>query len=373
MIGQQGIPATHGGVERAVEEISARLVAAGHQVTVFNTTRDADRSVTEHRGIQIRYLPSTAGKHTGNLTLSAMSALVVATGPYDVAHFHAIGPSMFTPICRLRPRMAVVTTLHGRDDQRAKWGGMARRILTVAAHIAARAPHRVLVVSRALQDDMLASFGREALYVPNGVTEPPGQMTLGAEILDRFDLEPRKFLLSVGRLVPEKAIDDAMRAFSALDLDSDMRFVVVGGSSNTDGYVEELRALAFKNPQIVLTGPVYGDDLEVLYESAAGFVIPSRLEGLPLTFLEAAAHGLPVIASDIPPHAEIVGDLGSGPGHRLAPVGDITALTHELSEFLDCPEVERRYAKDLRERVLDEYSWDTAAAELERIYLGVLD
>jgi glycosyltransferase involved in cell wall biosynthesis len=267
--------------------------------------------------------------------------------------------------------MAVVTTLHGRDDQRAKWGGMARRILTVAAHISARAPHRVLVVSRALQDDMLASFGCEALYVPNGVVEPAPDPTLSTGILDRFGLEPRRFLLSVGRLVPEKAVDDAIRAFSGLD--SDMRFVVVGGSSNTDDYVEQLRALAAQDPRVVLTGPVYGDDLEVLYRSAAGFVVPSRLEGMPLTFLEAAAHGLPVIASDIPPNLEIVGDLGSGPGHRFAPVGDIIALEHELSAFLAEPEVERHGAKELREQVLRGYSWDTAAAELERIYVELLD
>ena len=123
----------------------------------------------------------------------------------------------------------------------------------------------------------------------------------------------------------------------------------------------------------MLTGPVYGDDLDVLYRSAAGFVTPSRLEGMPLAFLAAAAHGLPVIASDIPPHLEIVNDLGSGPGHRLAPVGDVAALAQEFSAFLSDPEAERGHAKALREHVLREYSWDAAATELERIYLDVLD
>ena len=115
-----------------------------------------------------------------------------------------------------------------------------------------------------------------------------------------------------------------------------------------------------------MPGYVYGQALEELYSNASAFVNPSSLEGLPLTLLEAASHGIPLVVSDIRPHLEVVGD--DGPGHRTFRSGDERSLAATLRQVLTDPRSERRDAMTLREVVLSSYSWDQAVDGTEAAY-----
>lgn len=368
MIGQQGLPARHGGVERAVEELAARLVERGHEVTVFNQWQPGPKA-RQHRGIRVRHVPAFGGKHLRNLTQSLLGTLAATLGRYDVVHFHALGPCLASPVARLRPRTRLVVTLQGRDDQRAKWSRPAQVVLAAAAWMSANVPHAGIAVSKQLQREFVEEFGRDTTHIPNGVTVTPQAAPVEADDpLQRFGLEPGRYLLNVGRLVPEKAIDHLLVAFR--DVPGDVRLAIVGGSSHTAEYTERLRSLAAEDPRIVLTGPIYGAGTDRLFRNALGYVMPSLLEGLPLALLEAISYGLPLVVSDIEPHLEIVGD--SGPGHRVFATGDLEQLTKQMTTLVNEPAAEQAGAYGLRDEVLVDYSWDAVAARTEALYRTLL-
>ncbi len=363
MIGQQGIPARHGGVEKAVEELSARLAERGHEVHVFNRWTPG-RKLRRHRGIRIRYVPAFGGKYLGNLTQSVMGTAAAAVGGYDIVHFHALGPCLASPIARMRPHSRVVVTLQGRDDQRAKWSKPAKVILGLAAWMSANVPHGGIAVSKMLQREFADEFGVDTTHIPNGVSAPGAPAPVQEDPLERFGLEPGRYLLNVGRLVPEKAIDHLLAAFP--NVPGDVRLAIVGGSSHTDEYQDKLAALAAKDPRIVLTGPIYGAEKDRIFRNALGYVMPSLLEGLPLALLEAISYGLPVVVSDIEPHLEVV--ESDGPGHRVFRVGDLDHLAKQVTTLVNEASLEQEGAQLLEERVLVEYSWETVTDKTEALY-----
>jgi glycosyltransferase involved in cell wall biosynthesis len=369
MIGQKGLPAQYGGVEKAVEELAARLVERGHHVTAFNKAEGATPRPTEHRGIELRYVPAFGGKHLRNLTQSFAASINTLLRHYDVVHYHALGPCLSAPIARLRPGSRVVVTIQGRDDQRAKWSRPAQAVLTTAAWMSANVPHGRIAVSQQLQREFREQFGKDTVHIPNGVSPAPVASMDGAEDpLARFGLEPGRYLVNVGRLVPEKAIDQLLRAYG--NVQTDLKLAIVGGSSHTDDYVDRLHRLAAADPRIVLTGPVYGPGTDRLFRNAAGYVMPSLLEGLPLALLEAISYGMPVAVSDIPPHLEVVGT--SEPGQRVFRAGDLDEMAKQIQMLVDDLDDERDAAQLLRARVLEEYSWERITDKTEELYQSLL-
>lgn len=366
MIGQRGLPATWGGVERHVEEIGARLVERGHHVTVFCRRNYADDAVPSYRGMELLHTPTVSTKHFDAITHSAVATLSAMRGGYDIIHYHAIGPGLVAGVPRYLSRAKVVQTVHGLDAERAKWGAVATRVLRTASWMSSHVPDATIGVAHHLVDHYASHWNRTIDYIPNGVD--PRDRSAPKEIEQRWGLGDGNYVLFVGRLVPEKAPDRLVRAFRALP--GDTRLVIAGGSSFSDGFRAELVALADADERIILTRNVYGDVLAELYSNARAFVLPSDLEGLPLTLLEAASFGTPVVVSDIAPHVEVVGD--SGPGHRIFPAGDEAALARTIWEALADPVAERHGAGKLREKVLREYRWDDVVDATERVYDRVL-
>jgi glycosyltransferase involved in cell wall biosynthesis len=363
MLGLRGVPASYGGVERHVEEISRRLVDAGHDVTVFCRKNYVVDRPAAYEGIRLRYLPSVGTKHLDAISHTALATAAALRG-FDVIHYHALGPGLLAPVPRaLRPAVAVVQTVHGLDNLRNKWGPFARRVLGVGEWSSARIPHAVVAVSRTLADDYRSRHRREVFTIPNGVV--PVQPRAADEIISRFGLVAGGYVLFVGRLVPEKAPDLLIRAYR--EVQSDHRLVIVGGSSFSDAYVTSLRRLAQDDARVVFTGYAFGTLLAELYANAAVFVSPSALEaGPPLTLLEAASCGTPVVASDIPTQTEIL--ERDQPGSRVFRQGDVAMLRAALERALSDPIAERQGAAYLKAEVLTTRSWDTAAELLEGVY-----
>ncbi len=361
MVGQRGVPATFGGIEHHVENLGARLAARGHLVTVYCRTNYGTDRPASYRGMTLRHLPTAGTKHLDAITHSAVSTAVAMTARHDIVHYHALGPGLFSPLPRYLSGARVVQTIHGLDDERAKWGPAARAVLSTAGWLSARVPDATIAVSRALADHY-AGRGRAAVYIPNGVDRP--NRRAADEISRRFGLTARSYVLFLGRLVPEKAPDLLIRAFRAIP--GERRLVIAGGSSFTDDYVRSLHDLAAADPRVVLPGYVYGHVLDELYSNAAAFVLPSALEGLPLTLLEAASYAAPIVVSDIPPHLEVVG--AEGPGHRVFSSGSAEGLTAALCRSLAGGELEREGAERQAVQVLANYRWDAVTEATEALY-----
>ena len=358
MIGQKGVPATHGGVERHVEELGARLVDLGHEVVVFTRPGYTDASLTEHRGMRLVSVPTVASKHLEAIVHSLLCTFRTWFGRYDIVHYHAMGPCLVAPLARLRGR-AVVATIHGQDWRRGKWGRFASAILRLSEWMALHVPHATISVSESLTDTYHSWGNDRVVYIPNGISVDEGD---DSSILVDLGVEPGEYLLFAGRLVPEKGLHYLMEALSGLP--AAPMLVVAGDSSNSDEYVSRVRddsALA------VFAGFVYGPRLAALFRHCALFVLPSDLEGLPIVLLEALAYGAPILASDIAPNVEVLGANGS---YFVA--GNVGSLREGVQRCLENLGVMRSQSLLLKEEALKTYDWDHIARETTTLYERLL-
>lgn len=354
------------GIERAVEEITTRLAARGHDVTVFCRARYNPGPLREFRGVHLRNQPAIYTKHLEAISHTFLASLHTLRG-FDVVHFHATGPSL----CAFVPRLAgrkVVVTVHGLDWQREKWRGFAKVALRAGAWTAGGFAHRTIVVSRALQDYYRETYRRETVFIPAGCNTSPQHVP--ADALRRFGVSGGDYILFLSRLVPEKGCDLLIRAFSRLD--TDKKLLIVGGSSYTDEYVSGLKRLAAGHPRIVFTGYLTSPERDAAYSNAALLVLPSTLEGMPMVLLEAMSYGCPVLASDIPYNLEVVAPKDAaqptGFSFRSRSEDDLVA---RLQRCLESPAELRAAAERAKAYIRDRYSWDRIAEETERVYLSL--
>ena len=361
MVGQKGIPATYGGVERHVEELGKRLVARGHEVTVycrFHYTTQMPEGGRYH-GIRLRRVPSWNTKHFDTATHVFLSTVDALFRDYDIVHFHALGPSLFSLLPRWLGASTVVT-VHGLDWQREKWGRVASWVLRSCEYPAVHFPDRTIVVSRTLQQHFREQYRRDTVYIPNGTHLPTPRAPTR---LGRFQVEPGKYVLFVGRLTPEKGAHYLIEAFSGLE--TDMKLAIAGGMSFTEGYVSELKKL--ESERVRLLGYCYGEMLEELWSNAYVVVLPSTMEGLSIALLEALSHGRCVLMSDIPENLEVAGDCALT--FRSRDIGD---LREKLQALLADPELVRRHEALARGRIREHYNWDRVVDATEAAYRELL-
>jgi glycosyltransferase involved in cell wall biosynthesis len=360
MLGLKGIPARYGGVERHVEELSARLAARGHDVTAY-CRRHYTPPGSSHRGVALRILPSIPTKHLDTPSHTLLATVDLLPRRLDVLHIHSVGPATFAFLPRLlKPRARVIVTVHGLDWRRRKWGAVARCFLSLGGRAATAFPHRTIVVSRAMQE-YFATRGRETLYIPNGVETPtPAPF----DALRRFRIEKEKYILWMGRFVPEKRVEDLIAAFRTLS--TEHRLLLAGELDESDPYVRKLRDAAAGDPRIIFTGGLYGTDRAEALTNAALAVLLSELEGFPIALLEAMRYGRPVIASDIPENLEALTPDVNGLAY---PVRNVPALSDRLDQALSHPDallpLAERAARDAAR-----FDWDRIAEQTEAVYLG---
>ena len=358
MIGARGIAGRYSGIETHLEELCPRLVENGHEVVVYARTYFTERN--EYRGVKIVGLPTIRTKHLDTLANSFLATLVSLQADVDIVHFHAQGPAIFSFLSRLG-RKTTVATIHGLDWQRDKWGKGATWCLKRAEQMSASFSNAVIVVSRTLQDYYLARYDAQRIhYVPNGVAVRTPKTPY---LMRSVGLEPKGYVLFVGRLTPEKGCHHLVEAYQ--NVATDRKLVVVGAPAYTDAYARALRQAG--NGKVVFLGPVFGDLLAELYSNAYLFVLPSLLEGLSISLLEAMSYGCCVLASNIPQNVEAMGKCG-----LLFRAGDATSLRHAIREALSRPDDVQRMGDMARQYVSKEYDWDDVATKTEQVYRHVL-
>ncbi len=363
-IGAKGIPSGAipgaGGVEMHVEQVATRLAAKGHRVTVYiRTYVDLPRTQKVYKGVHLVRMPSIRTKNLDTITHVICSTFHALFRPADVIHYHGVGPSTLAWLPRLfRWRTKVVCTFHSRDWFDTKWSKPAKWYLRFGEMSALYFPHRTVVISHVLQVFCRRAFGRNTTYIPNGADEMGPQ---GTDEIRKLGLEPGKYLLGVGRLVPGKAYDVVIEAYRHVK--SDLPLVIAGSSFHSDEYILKLQALAAQDPRVRLIGFQTGVALRQLFAHCYVFVHPSRAEGLSTSIIEAMAAGKVVIMSDILENLELVDH--SGLAFRT---DDKKALQETIELVLSDPEIVRERGQRARQVVHKEYSWERVVDRLEDLY-----
>ena len=355
-----------GGVEIVVKELCTRMAQQGCQVTCYNRSGHHvsgaeydDIDNTNYEGIRQKCVPTIEKKGLAAVSASAFAALYSAFGKYDVVHIHAEGPAFFSWLPKMFGKRVVVT-IHGVDWQREKWqSGFGSKFIRQGEKNAVKYADEIIVLSKGVQDYFKETYGRETHFIPNGVNRP--QIRKANLITEKFGLKKDSYILFLGRLVPEKGIRYLVEAFK--NVKTDKKLVIAGGSSDTDPFMEELKGLAKDDERILFTGFVHGAMLDELYSNAYIYTLPSDLEGMPLSLLEAMSYGNCCLVSDIPECAEVVEDKA-----LIFKKADVQDLQEKLQDACDHPQKVEAYKKQAADFICEKYNWDEVVKETMKLY-----
>lgn len=360
MIGQKGIPMGEdgGGIEKHVEELSARLVRRGHSVLVYVRPWYSIGTGLSFHGVHLRRVPSIRTKHLDTITHTFFASIDVCLRGVDVVHYHGVGPSTLSWIPQLFSRAKVVTTFHSQDRFHKKWGFFSRLFLHIGEWTAVRLAERTIAVSQMLQSYIATHYRATSVYIPNGVSMLPAPPV---EVLKEFGVTGQGYILAVARLVRHKGLHTLIQAFR--NMETEKKLIIVGSSAFTDDYARELAALAADDSRVLLAGFQGGRTLAALYAHAALYVNPSESEGLSLAILEAMSFGIPVLVSDIPENKEAVNGCGYTFRSR-----DVADLTDQMNLLLADPEQMRSMGVCGRDFIRTHFDWDTITNKTAVVY-----
>jgi len=358
MIGSRGLPIIYGGIERHVAEVSTRLARFGHDVTVFGRRPYSRNAVID--GVKVRAIPAIHTKNLETATNSFLSTINACMGDFDIIHFHGVGPSIFS-LFPWALRKKAVATIHAPDYRQSKWGPVARYFLKAGERNALRFCRASITVSKTMFNQLKNEAEYPIYYIPNGATI---KSPVALEEAKKFGIEPGKYILAVGRFIAEKGFLTLIDAF--LELDSELKLVIAGGSSFEHDYARKLKRRS--NDRVIFTGYASGELLDELYSNCLFYCLTSTLEGLPISLIEAMSFGKPVVASDIEESLEVAEGTAV-----IFKRGDKEDLARAMRYMLSLSPEEREKLGNLgREKVRNRYNWDRIAEEIEGVYRSVL-
>ena len=362
VVGSRGMPNVPGGIERHVEELYPRLARMGVDVTVYARREYVPRSCVVD-GVRVLALSSLGGRNGEALSHTALSLIHASRGDFDLIHIHAIGPGVLLPLAHALGLRPAVLTFHSFDYRRSKWGPGARLFLRFCEQVSVRSADAVIAVSKAGTRYLRQRYRRPVRHIPNG----PGRLERRAPgpTLAHLGLTPQGYVLAVGRLSPEKRLEDLIAAHA--EQIPHLQLVLVGDTNFTDDYIAHLRSLA--GSRVLFPGYLRGAALEELYSSALVYVIPSEIEGVSLSLLEAMSLGCAVVASDIPGNREALGDPPAG---LTFPACNRAALGERLRRLAGDPSLREELGEKAVARVHATFDWDRIASATLEVYRSAL-
>lgn len=363
MFGQKRL-SREGGIEIVVKELCTRMAKNGYTVTCYNRSghhvsgAEYDKK-TEYEGINQKCVPTIEKKGLAAVSSSFFAALYSAFGKYNVVHIHAEGPAFFSWLPKLLGKRVIVT-VHGLDWQREKWkSGFGSKFIKQGEKNAVKYADEIIVLSKGVHDYFRNQYGRETRFIPNGVNRP--EIRKAELITDKFGLTKDSYILFLGRLVPEKGIRYLVEAFK--NVKTEKKLVIAGGSSDTDSFMKELKELAKDDKRIIFTGFVQGQMLEELYSNAYIYTLPSDLEGMPLSLLEAMSYGNCCLVSDIQECIEVVEDKA-----LIFKKSNVQDLQNKLQEACDRTEKVMELKQQAADYICKKYNWDDVVEETLKLY-----
>lgn len=374
MIGHKRIPSREGGIEIVVEELATRLVRSGHSVHAYNRkghhiagksfdNRRLERSYNNrfsYKGVEVLAIPTLESQRFNALIYSVLATIHAVFGHYDCIHYHAEGPCAMLWLPHLLGIRTVVT-IHGLDWQRAKWNGLATKYLKLGEKIAVKYADEIIVLSKNVQRYFIDSYNRKTSFIPNGIEKPEiKELNI---IGEKWKLEKEDYILFLGRIVPEKGLQYLITAYK--NVNTNKRLVIAGGSSHSDNFIKEIKKIASNDNRVIFTDFVQGEELEELYSNAYLYVLPSDLEGMPISLLEAMSYGNCCVVSDIPECTEVVEDKAV-----IFNKSNTKDLQDKLNWLIQNPQIVKQYKETARDFICNKYDWDSVVEKTGKMYKG---
>lgn len=370
VLGTRGFPNIQGGVESHCENLYPVLAGKGCGIIVFTRKPYSSSGPSEYKGVKLVPISCPKNKFLEAFIHTFKALIRAKKYKPDIVHIHAIGPSLFVPLAHLLG-FKVVMTHHGPDYERKKWGKLAKIVLKIGETLGVKFSDQVIAISDYIAEGIKNKYNRSAVVIPNGAVIP--KILTSKEALKKYGLDSRKYILAVGRFVPEKGFHDLIDAYNLLNekngkkQDSGYKLVIAGDADHEDAYSMALKEKAAKSKGVILTGFLKGVPLQELYSHAGLFVLASYYEGLPIVLLEALSYGVPCLASDIPQNKII-----NVEGCNFFKKGDILDLKEKMNIFIEniCAAEENRERRVLY--IKENYDWNKIGGRTLGVYNNVI-
>ncbi len=362
MIGHKYVPSREGGIEIVVDELSTRMAKLGHEVTLFNRKRKEYEKIDEYKGCKVKNIFTINKKSLDAIVYAFFATLkarkMAKNGQLDIIHFHAEGPCFFLNLFpkKKKRKYKIVVTIHGLDWQRGKWGGLATKVILHGEKQAVKYADEIIVLSRNNKGYFRKEYNRETKYIPNGIEKP---IIHEPEIIkEKHNLEKNNYILFLARIVPEKGLHYLIDAWKLVkqQLDTNMKLVIAGGDSHSSNYFSEMMNKVKDDSSIITTGFVQGQELQELYSNAYLYVLPSDIEGMPMSLLEALSYGNTCLVSDIPENTEVINE-----DCFVFKRGNVDRLRHQLKKII-------KMNINSHENSVIPFTWDEVVDQTLEVY-----
>jgi glycosyltransferase involved in cell wall biosynthesis len=363
-LGTRGVPAAYSGFETFVEELGARLAQRGHRVTVFNRYPFVPLKEKVYRGMEIIRLRTVRRKSLDTMVHTFLSCLWLPFVRPDVVYICGVGNSIFCGMVRLLG-IPVVINVDGEDWARKKWSGFAVKRLRSSEAWACRLATVVIADAKIIQERYRNLYRRETELIQYGSNIRLEEAGTGT--LKKWGLEPRKYVLFVGRMVPENRADLAILAFRAVPKASGMKLVIVGDAPYSDDFKAELVAMA--DERVIFTGYAFGDEYLELSRHCLVYVLASGVEGTRPVLLDQMGFGNCVVVRDSAANSAVVAEAGV----KFENAREVESLGEKLNYLIGHPDVVEEYRGRAVTRVKDAFGWGGITDTYEALFQKLVD
>ncbi len=362
-IALRGVPISDG-IVSLTDELAKRLTEKGHEVTVY-TSRHYGNVTGLYNGIyQIRTVPSLKNRNFEKMSITLSASFDQLFRKYDVAHYHAMGPSIFAFMAKMSGKKVIIQS-HGIEYERANWGKKARLVLKILEKLSYNMGDELTVVSKALQKHFYDNYKKETVYIPTAVNLP-AESSVNMDILKKYNLDIDDYFLFMARIVPEKGAHYLIEAFKRIN--TNKKLVIAGHIDPDNPYHCKLKEMASSDPRIIFTDNISGETKETILRGAFAFCQPSEIEGLSVALLEAMSYKKCCIVSSIPMNTEAVEQTGI-----IFESKNVDDLMNKLQYAIDNPSIIKENGEAAYKRVKENYTWEIVANQMEELYLKVLN
>jgi glycosyltransferase involved in cell wall biosynthesis len=355
ILGTRGIPASYGGFETFAEHLATRLVARGHDVTVYCRAHYVSPRQMEYHGVRLKVLPTIRHKYFDTVVHTFLSAIHAVSGRFDAALICNAANAPFSPILRLSGT-PVAINVDGLEHKRKKWNWLGRRYYQFAEYLSTLLPNEMVTDAQVIQEYYLARHNAPSTMIAYGseVERRPDR-----ELVRKWRVEPNRYVLYVSRLEPENNAHLVIEAFKKVR--TAYRLLVVGDAPYAEQYITDLKARARGDKRIVFTGFVFGQDYRALQQNAYCYVHATEVGGTHPALLEAMGYGNCVLTLATPENLEVVGDAG-------VTYSDEFDLTEKLQRVLRDGSLVHAYRHRAQARIRSHYDWDSVVDQYEQLF-----
>ena len=366
MIGHKVVPSRRGGIENVLTSLCPLLAESDVDVTCYNRSTDKVENEyinmvdhNKYRGVTLKKAWTIEAKGISAMISSFTAAISATFAGFDVLHFHAEGPCAAMWIPKMFGKRCVAT-VHGLDWQREKWSGsFASKYIKFGEKVMVKCADEIIVLSESAKAYFKETYNRDTVLIHNGIDKPT--IKQAEKITELYGLSKGDYICTVSRLTAEKGLHYLIEAYN--NIKTDKKLVIAGDTSDTDEYVAYIKQMAGDNPNIIFTGFISGDILKEIYSNAYIVAVPSDIEGMSISLLEALAYGNAVLCSDIPENTLVTEDKAIN--FKKSDVADLQNKLQNLCDDNLCVENLKHGVDDF---ILEKYNWNDVAVATRNLY-----